>query len=49
MIYIDLFLSFLDKILSFEILGFTLYTYLFTITVVVIGATIIHRMIKTKG
>lgn len=46
--FIDIFLKFFDEILNYEILGFSLYTYLITITIVIIAFNIIHRMIKTK-
>lgn len=49
MVFVDLFIDFIDKILSFEILGFSLYIYLVTITIVVIAFTIIHKMIKSRG
>lgn len=45
----DLFITFLDKILSFEILGFSLYTYLITITTVIIAIEIIKNMTLARG
>lgn len=48
MVFIDLFLDFFDQVLDFEILGFSLYTYLVTITIVSFAYIIIHKMIKTK-
>lgn len=46
MSFIDLFLQFIDKLLDFEILGFSLYTFLITISIVVIAFIIIYKMIK---
>lgn len=46
MSFIDLFLQFVDKLLDFEILGFSLYTFLITISIVVIAFIIIYKMIK---
>ena len=46
MSFIDLFLQFIDKLLDFEILGFSLYTFLITISIVVIAFIIIYKKIK---
>lgn len=46
--FVDLFLLFIDRVLDFHILGFSLYIYLVTIAIVGISFSIIHRMIKTK-
>lgn len=46
---LELFINFLDKILNFEILGFSLYIYLITITTVVIAIEIIKNMTLARG
>lgn len=45
----ELFINFVNSILDFKILGFSIYTYLITISVIVIVVEIIKNMAHPRG
>lgn len=46
---LNLFINFIEHILSFEILGIDLFTFLITITIITLIFSIIKAMSNSKG